>query len=147
MVDPTQQVTIDLCLGEALLGGSCHIWGKVRSGLHPADPCAGVVLSGGAALFFNSAICLSWSKLSPPPQPGGAENGSDYPWVGLSVGRIIRGSDCHSLCLDPLLRGRTEQFGGGQTVQSLWGRIVSICKCLWANHYSVGWCGSECHSV
>jgi hypothetical protein len=45
--------------------------------------------------------------------------------------RIVHGSDCHSQCLDPLLRGRTERFGGGRTVQPLWGRIFSIYKRLW----------------
>jgi hypothetical protein len=39
----------------------------VRSGLRPADPFVGEVLSGGAVAFFNSAICVSWSKLPPPP--------------------------------------------------------------------------------
>jgi hypothetical protein len=33
--------------------------------------------------------------------------------------------------LDPLLRGQTERFGDGRTVRSLWGLIVTICKCLW----------------
>ncbi len=47
------------------------------------------------------------------------------------MGRIVRGSDCHSQCLDPLLRGGTKRFGGGRTVRPLWGRIVSRCKCLW----------------
>ncbi len=42
------------------------------------------------------------------------------------MGRIVRGSDCHSQHLDPLLRGRTERFGCGRTVRPLWGRIVSI---------------------
>jgi hypothetical protein len=47
------------------------------------------------------------------------------------MGRIVRGSDCDSQHLDPLLRGQIEWFGGGRTVQPLWGRIVTICKCLW----------------
>jgi hypothetical protein len=102
------------------LGGSCHILGLVRLGLRPSEPRVGEVLLGGAVAFFNSNICVSWSELSPPPLPGGAENGLD-----------IRGSDCHSERLDPLLRGQTEQFGGGQTVQPLWGWIVTICKHLW----------------
>jgi hypothetical protein len=51
--------------------------------LRPADPCVGEVLSGGAAPFFNSAICVSSPELSPNP-PGKAENGSDCTWVGLS---------------------------------------------------------------
>jgi hypothetical protein len=42
------------------------------------------------------------------------------------MGRIVRGLDCHSQRLDPLLRGRTERFGCGRTVRSLWGRIVSL---------------------
>jgi hypothetical protein len=42
------------------------------------------------------------------------------------MGRIVRGSDCHSQCLDPHVRGRTEQFGCGRTVRPLWSRIVSI---------------------
>jgi hypothetical protein len=51
--------------------------------LRPADPCVGEVLSGGAAPFFNSAICVSSPALS-PNLPGKAENGSDCTWVGLS---------------------------------------------------------------
>jgi hypothetical protein len=47
------------------------------------------------------------------------------------MGRIVRGSDCHSQRLDPLLRGRIERFGCGRTVRPLWGRIVSIWKRLW----------------
>jgi hypothetical protein len=42
------------------------------------------------------------------------------------MGRIVRGLDCHSQRLDPLLRGQTELFGCGRTVRPLWGRIVSI---------------------
>jgi hypothetical protein len=47
------------------------------------------------------------------------------------MGRIVRGSNCHSQRLDSLVRGRTERFGGGQTVQPLWGRMVTICKRMW----------------
>jgi hypothetical protein len=47
----------------------------------------GEVLSGGAALFFNSAICVLSPELS-PNLPGEAENGSDYTWVGLSQPRF-----------------------------------------------------------
>jgi hypothetical protein len=47
------------------------------------------------------------------------------------MGRVIRGSDCHSERLDPLLRGRTERFWGGQTVRPLWSWMVTICKRLW----------------
>ncbi len=47
------------------------------------------------------------------------------------MGRIVRGSDCHSQCLDPLLRGGTDRFGCGRTVWPLWGRIVSLWKRLW----------------
>jgi hypothetical protein len=47
------------------------------------------------------------------------------------MGQIVRGSDCHSQHLDPLLRGQIEWFGCGQTVWPLWGRIVSIRKRLW----------------
>ncbi len=43
----------------------------------------GEVLSGGAAPFFNSAICVSLPELS-RNLPGEAENGSDCSWVGLS---------------------------------------------------------------
>jgi hypothetical protein len=99
MVDPTQEDTIDPCLGGVLLGGSSHIWGYVRSSLRPADPCMGEVLWGGAAPFFNIAISPELS----PNLPGEAENGLD----------------CHSQHLDTLLRGRTERFGCG--------RIISIC--------------------
>jgi hypothetical protein len=88
MVDPTQEDTIDPCLGGVLLGGSSLIWGKVRSSLRPTDPCVGEVLSGGAAPFFDSAICVSLPELS-PNLPGEAENGSDCTWVGLYVGRIV----------------------------------------------------------
>ncbi len=44
------------------------------------------------------------------------------------MGRIDRGSDCHSQHLDPLLRGRTEGFGCGRTVRPLWGRIFLNMK-------------------
>jgi hypothetical protein len=47
------------------------------------------------------------------------------------MGQIVRVSDCHSQHLHPLLSGRTERFGGGQTVRPLWGRIVTICIRLW----------------
>jgi hypothetical protein len=72
--------------------------------------------------------------------------------VKQRMGQIVRGPDCHSQCLDPLLRGRTERFGCGRTVRPLWGRIVSIWKHLWGESLQcrmvrVGWCGSECHSV
>jgi hypothetical protein len=53
------------------------------------------------------------------------------------MGRIVRGSDCHSQRLDPLLRGQTERFGGGRTVRPLWGRIVSVCKRLWGRIVTV----------
>ncbi len=33
-------------------------------------------------------------------------------WAKQRIGWIVHGSDCHSQCLDPLLRGRTERFGG-----------------------------------
>ncbi len=56
------------------------------------------------------------------------------------MGRIVRGSDCHSQRLDLLLRGRIEQFGCGVGLS----QYENICG---ANRYSVGWCGSECHSV
>jgi hypothetical protein len=42
-----------------------------------------VGLSGGAAPFFNSPICVLSPKLSPNP-PGEAKNGSDCMWVRLS---------------------------------------------------------------
>jgi hypothetical protein len=87
--------------------------------LRPTDPCMGEVLSGGAAPFFNSAICVSSPKLSPNP-PGEAENG-----------RIVRGLDWHSQCLDPLLRGQTERFGCGRTFRPLLDQIVTIWKRLW----------------
>jgi hypothetical protein len=80
----------------------------------PADPCVGEVLSDGTAAFFNRAICVSWSELS-PSLPCRAENGSES----------------RSQRLGPLLRGRTERFRVGRTVRPLWGRIVAICKCLW----------------
>jgi hypothetical protein len=65
----------------------------------------GEVLSVGAAPFFNSAIFLSCSELSPPRL---AEQ---------RMGLIVHGSDCHSQRLDQLLlRGQTEQYGGGQPV-------------------------------
>ncbi len=85
MVDPTQQDTIDTCLGGALLGGTRHIWGLVRSGLRSADPCMGEVLSGGAAAFFNSTryLCVVVQTVPPPP-PGWSRE-----WIGLSVGWIV----------------------------------------------------------
>jgi hypothetical protein len=61
-----------------------------------------------------------------PPLPRQAEQ---------RMGWIVCGSDCHSQRLDPLLRGRTEQFGGGLTVRPLWGQIVTIYKCLWGKFF------------
>jgi hypothetical protein len=31
----------------------------------------------------------------------------------------------------PTLSGQTERFGGGRTVQPLWGQNVTLCKHLW----------------
>ncbi len=102
-----------------LLGGGRHIWGYFRLGLRPADPCIGEVLSGGAVPFLRLPSVCHGLHCSPPPQ---AER---------KMGQTVRGSDCHSECLDPLLRGRAEQFGGGWTVRPLWDQIVTICKRLW----------------
>jgi hypothetical protein len=70
----------------------------------PAEPCVDEVLSGGTVPFFKSAIYVSWSALPPPPHSE------------QRMGRIVHGSDCHSKHLDPVLRGQTDQFGGGRTV-------------------------------
>jgi hypothetical protein len=87
MVGPTQQDTIDPCLG-------------------------GVVV-----------------RTIPPPPRRSRE------LVG-----IVHGPDCHSERLDPLLRGRTDQFGGDRTVRPLWGWIITICKHLWvAVRVGVSW--------
>jgi hypothetical protein len=51
-------------------------------------------------------------------------------WLEQRLGQIVCGSDCHSQCLDPLLIGRSERLGGGRTVRPLWGRMVTICRCL-----------------
>ncbi len=69
--------------------------------------------------FLTAPSVCHGPNCPPPPR-----------WAEQRMGRIIRGLDCHSECLYPLLRGQTEQFGGGQTVQPLWGRIVTICKRL-----------------
>jgi hypothetical protein len=101
------------------------------SGLCPANPCMGKVLSGGAASFLTATSVCRGSNCPPPPPLGGAENGSD----------------CHSQCLDPLLGGQTERFGGGRTVRPLWGRMVTICKCLWGKSLQcwIVWVGvSQC---
>ncbi len=66
-----------------------------------------------SAVFWQCHLCVVARTV--PYLPGEAENGSD----------------CHSQRLYPLLRGRTERFGCGWTVRSLWGGIVSIWKCLW----------------
>ncbi len=82
MVDPVQQDTIDPCLGGALLGGSRHIWEKVRLGLSPADPCGGEVLRGGVMAFLTApSVCRGPN--CPPPARRSRE------WVGLSEGRIV----------------------------------------------------------
>jgi hypothetical protein len=63
------------------------------------------------------------------------------------MGGIVCGSDCHSERLDPLLRGRTKQFGGVRQNNPCgveWSQNENVCG---ANRYSVGWCGWECHSV
>jgi hypothetical protein len=85
MGDPTQQDTIDPCSGGALLGGSRHIWGYVRSGFRPADQCVGEVLSGGAVQFFITApsVCRGLNCSPPPPA------GRSREWVRLYVGRIV----------------------------------------------------------
>jgi hypothetical protein len=72
------------------------------------------------------------SQLSTPP-PGGAENGSDCSWVGLS---------------QPTFRPTSKGSNGvvGQFDPSGVGlsQYVNVCG---ANRYSVGWCRSECQSV
>jgi hypothetical protein len=45
------------------------------------------------------------------------------------MGRIFLGSDCHSQCLDPLLRSRTDLLGVVRQFDPC-GRIISICKRL-----------------
>jgi hypothetical protein len=61
------------------------------------------------------------------------------------MGRIVRGSDCHSQRKDPLLRGRTERLVGLSDPCGVGlSQYENICG---ANRYSVGWCWSECHSV
>jgi hypothetical protein len=67
---------------------------------------------------FMGALYLRCSALSHLP-PGGAENS----WSAEL--------ECYSKSLDSLLRGRTEQFGGSQTVHSLWSKIVTKCKRFW----------------
>ncbi len=77
--------------------------------------------------FLTAPYVCHGSNCSPPPLPHRTEQ---------RMGQIVCGSDCHSQCLDPFLRGRTERFGGGRTVRTLWGRIVTLCKRLWGE-----WCG------
>ncbi len=47
------------------------------------------------------------------------------------MGQIVRGLDCHSERLDPLLRGQTDWFGAGRIVWPLWSQILTVCKRLW----------------
>jgi hypothetical protein len=52
------------------------------------------------------------------------------------MGRIVRGSDCHSQSLDPLLKGQTERFGCGRTTEPCGESLQCRMQCR-----------SECHSV
>jgi hypothetical protein len=63
------------------------------------------------------------------------------------MGRIVRGSNCLSKRLDPLLRGQTERFGGGQTVRPQWGQIITIIKRLWGESLQCRMVQSECCSI
>ncbi len=63
------------------------------------------------------------------------------------MGQIVRGSDCHSQRLDPLLRGRTERFGVVRLSDPCGVRLSQYVNICGANRYSVGWCGSECPSA
>jgi hypothetical protein len=90
--------------------------------------------------FFNSAICVSWSELSPPL--GGAESGSDCSWVGLFVGWIVTANvftNFQGVELSSLgVVGQSDPCG------VVLSQYVNLCG---VNPYSVRWCGSECHSV
>ncbi len=94
------------------------------------------VLSGGAAPFFNIAICVSLPELPPNP-PGEAENGSDCTWVGLSQPTFrpsSKGVELSGLVVVRL----SDPCGVGLS------QYENVCG---ANRYSVGWFGLECHSV
>jgi hypothetical protein len=113
MVDPTQEDTIDPCLGGVLLG--------VRLGQACAQLThAWVKFSRVAQRRFLTAPSVCRRPNCPLTRR-----------AKQRMGRIVHGSDCHSQRLDPLLRGQTERFGCGWTVWPLWGRIVSIWKRLW----------------
>ncbi len=62
------------------------------------------------------------------------------------ISQIVNGSDCHSECLDSLLRGQTDRYGGDWSgpCGARLSQYVNVCG---SKHYSVGWCGSECQSV
>ncbi len=75
--------------------------------------------------FFLTASSVCRGPNCPP------HAGQSKERVGLFMGQIVNGSDCQSERLDPLLRGLTERFWGGQTIPPLWGWMVSICKRLW----------------
>jgi hypothetical protein len=68
-------------------------------------------------------------------------------WAKQRMGRIVRGSDCHSQRLDPLLRGLTERLGVVGLSDPCGVGLSQYENVCGANRYSVGWCGSECHSV
>ncbi len=101
------------------IGGSRHIWGRLGEACAQLTH-AWVKFSWVAQRRFLTAPSVCHCLNCPPPCRGEQR-----------MGRIAHGSDSHSQHLDPLLRGRTERFRGGWTVQLLWGRIVAICKCLW----------------
>jgi hypothetical protein len=89
--------------------------------------------------FFNGAICVSWSELSPLPGQAPASQAE------LRKGRIIRRPDCQSERFDPLLRGRTERFGGWLDSPT---PVGSECHNMYINEtLQCRMVGTEFHSV
>jgi hypothetical protein len=89
----------------------------------------GVRLGQACAQLTHSWVKFSWvaqRRFSTAPSLCHRPNCPLTSRTKQRIGRIVHGSDCRSQRLDPLLKGRTERFGCGQTARPLWGRIVSI---------------------
>ncbi len=81
----------------------------------------------GSSWIFHPmwAIPCYWPHLYCPPSPEAEQRISKFSVVPTHV------SECHSQCLDPILRGWTERFVGGRTFWVLWGQIVTKWKRFW----------------
>jgi hypothetical protein len=130
MVDPTQQYTMEPCLGGVLLGVPHNIMDLVRLGHMPGWPMCWWSSLGLHSAVFMSIICVWYFALSCRPQ-------AEQIFAKISV-VLSHWSDCQSQRFDPLWRGRTEWFGGGRTLWPLWGWSVTILKHFWVESLQCG---------